>query len=122
MSSFEKKDLSDEDVKTILKAFFKSSGGSFKTFDRDIQKQLIMGYRVELEHSARVDSRLNVTDGDTLKTIKIALVHIKEGMDYYDRLKKMENEMDEQWKSPALAKKKEVQSRSVENIIVLLSK
>jgi len=122
MSSFEKKDLSDKEIKKILKDFFKSYGGSLKSFDRDIQRQLIMGYRVELEHSSRVDARLNVTDGDTLKTVKIALVHIKEGMDYYDRLKKMEEEMDEHWKSPDSIKKKEVQSRSVENIIVLLSK
>lgn len=122
MSALEKKELTDKDIKKILTDFFKSRGGSFKSFNRDIKRQLIMGYRVELEHSARIDPRLNVTDGDTLKTVKIALVHIKEGLDYYDRLKKMEEEMDAHWKSPELNKKKEIQDQIVENAILLLSK
>lgn len=51
---------------------------------------------MELEHGAR-DPETNVTNDDPLLTGKIALAHLKEFLDYYTRLAKMEKEADEFW-------------------------
>ena len=45
------------------------------------------GMEVELEHGSR-DSLTNVTSDDLLITGKIALAHLNEFPDYYDRLEK----------------------------------
>jgi hypothetical protein len=47
------------------------------------------GMEVELEHGSR-DPRTNVTDDDPILTGKIALAHLLELPDYYDRLEEME--------------------------------
>lgn len=47
------------------------------------------GMEVELEHGSR-DPRTNVTDDDPILTGKIALAHLRELPDYYDRLEEME--------------------------------
>jgi hypothetical protein len=47
------------------------------------------GMEVELEHGCR-DLRTNVTDDDPILTGKIALAHLFELPDYYDRLEAME--------------------------------
>lgn len=47
------------------------------------------GMEVELEHGSR-DPRTNVTDDDPILTGKIALAHLRELSDYYDRLEEME--------------------------------
>ena len=47
------------------------------------------GMEVELEHGGR-DPRTNVTDDDPVLTGKIALAHLRELPDYYDRLEEME--------------------------------
>lgn len=57
-------------------------------FDVD---QFRRGMDVELEHGLR-DPATNVTDDDPLITGKIALAHLNEIPDYYDRLEKMEEE------------------------------
>ena len=62
-------------------------------FDVD---QFKKGMEVELEHGSR-DSLTNVTNDDPLITGKIALAHLKEFPDYYDRLEKMEKEAEEFW-------------------------
>jgi hypothetical protein len=54
-------------------------------------EQFRRGMEVELEHGRR-DPATNVTDDDTLKTAKIALAHLNELPDYYDRLAVMEGE------------------------------
>lgn len=54
-------------------------------------EQFRMGMDVELEHGT-VDSSTNVTNDDPLMTGKIALAHLNEIPDYYDRLEKMEQE------------------------------
>jgi len=59
-------------------------------------EQFRRGMDVELEHGLR-DMATNVTNDDPLVTGKIALAHLKEFPDYYDRLEKMENEADEYW-------------------------
>jgi hypothetical protein len=57
-------------------------------FDVD---QFRRGMQVELEHGRR-DPRTNVTDDDPQTTAKIALAHLHELPDYYDRLAVMESE------------------------------
>lgn len=54
-------------------------------------KALSYGYNVELEHGKR-DKQTNVTNDDPIKTLKIALKHLKETPDYYTKLKKVEND------------------------------
>ncbi len=49
------------------------------------------GMQVELEHGLR-DPSTNVTDDDPILTGKIALAHLREFSDYYDRLAIMEGE------------------------------
>jgi len=41
----------------------------------------------------------NVTNDDSLITGKIALAHLNEFSDYYDRLEKMESEAEKYWDS-----------------------
>ena len=53
---------------------------------------------VELEHGT-VDPNTNVTNDDPLTTGKIALAHLNEFADYYDRLDKMEKEAEADWKT-----------------------
>jgi hypothetical protein len=52
-------------------------------------KQFQMGLEVELEHGT-IDPKTNVTNDAPLLTGKIALAHLKEIPDYYNRLLKME--------------------------------
>jgi hypothetical protein len=51
---------------------------------------------IELEHGT-IDSNTNVSDDDPLITGKIALAHLNEFPDYYDRLDKMEKEAEGFW-------------------------
>ncbi|MFX0054480.1 MAG: DUF5661 family protein [Candidatus Hermodarchaeota archaeon] len=60
-------------------------------------EQFRMGMDVELEHGKR-DEATNVTNDDALMTGKIALAHLKEFPDYYDRLDKLEEEAKAFWK------------------------
>jgi len=57
-------------------------------------EQFRKGMDVELEHG-KVDPNTNVSDDDPLVTGKIALAHLNEFPDYYDRLIKMEEEAEE---------------------------
>ena len=59
-------------------------------FDVD---QLRRGMDVELEHGLH-DLLTNVTDDDPVVTGKIALAHLNEFPDYYDRLERMEQEAE----------------------------
>lgn len=60
--------------------------------------ELKMGMNVELEHGLR-DPRTNLTNDDFLMTGKIALAHLMEYPDYYQRLEKMEREAEDYWES-----------------------
>lgn len=51
------------------------------------------GMNVELEHGL-CDSETNVTNDNPIVTGKIALAHLKEFGDYYERLEKMEKEVE----------------------------
>ena len=75
------------------KAIGEKLGLKWDKFDVD---QFKKGMEVELEHGSR-DSLTNVTSGDPLITGKIALAHLNEFPDYYDRLEKMEKEAEEFW-------------------------
>ena len=65
-------------------------GVNWKAFDLE---QFRRGMDVELEHGTR-DPQTNVTDDDLVITGKIALAHMKEFPDYYDRLDRMEKEAE----------------------------
>lgn len=75
------------------KATGETLGIRWKDFDVN---QFRRGMTVELEHGT-IDPETNVTNDDLLLTGKIALAHLKEFPDYYDRLEKMEKEADEFW-------------------------
>ncbi len=69
-------------------------GIDWKAFDVD---EFRRGLDVELEHGL-VDPGTNVTGNDPLTTGKIALAHLNEFPDYYDRLHAMEEEAEAYWK------------------------
>ena len=73
----------------------KKLGIKWDRFDVD---QFRRGMNVELEHGRR-DANTNVSKDNPLITGKIALAHLKEFPDYYERLEKMEKEADEFWES-----------------------
>lgn len=60
-------------------------------WDKFDVEQFRMGMDVELEHGL-CDPSTNVTNDDPVMTGKIALAHLNEISDYYDRLEKMEEE------------------------------
>jgi len=59
-------------------------------------EQFRRGMDVELEHGS-CDPQTDVTHDDPLLTGKIALAHMKEFPDYYERLSRMEAEAREWW-------------------------
>jgi hypothetical protein len=61
-------------------------------------EQFRQGLAVELEHGSH-DPQTNVTNDDEILTGKIALAHLKEYPDYYDRLKQLEKDAEEFWAS-----------------------
>ena len=68
-------------------------GIKWDRFDID---QFRRGMNVELEHRLR-DAETNVTGNDPVLTGKIALAHLKEFPDYYDRLERLEQEAESYW-------------------------
>jgi hypothetical protein len=60
-------------------------------WDKFDVEQFRMGMDVELEHGT-CDLSTNVTNDDPVMTGKIALAHLNEIPDYYDRLEEMEEE------------------------------
>lgn len=59
-------------------------------------EQFRRGLIVELEHGRR-DGATNVTNDDPLMTAKIALAHLNEYPDYYDRLDELEKAAEAFW-------------------------
>ena len=86
-----KKYFSDEKAKEVGGQL----GLKWDKFDVD---QFRRGMDVELEHGL-VDPHTNVTNDDPLTTGKIALAHLNEFPDYYDRLEAMEKEAESYWKN-----------------------
>jgi len=60
--------------------------------------QFRMGLETELEHGT-MNPKANITNDDPLLTGKIALAHLSEFPDYYERLEKMEEDADKFWGS-----------------------
>ncbi|GAB7015910.1 DUF5661 family protein [Methanogenium cariaci] len=65
-------------------------------WDKFSVEEFTAGMNVELEHGL-TDPGTNVTGDDPLMTGKIALAHLNEFPDYYERLEKMETEAEEFW-------------------------
>ena len=59
-------------------------------------EQFRRGMDVEFEHGLH-DPQTDVTHDDPVLTGKIALAHMKEFPDYYERLKRMETEAENWW-------------------------
>src|SRR5258708_30858618 len=58
--------------------------------------QFRAGMEVEFEHGSH-DPQTDVTGDDPILTGKIALAHMKEFADYYERLELMEREAERDW-------------------------
>jgi len=85
----EKKYFTEEQAKEVGEKL----GIKWDKFDVN---QFRRGMDVELEHGT-INSNTNVSDDDPLITGKIALAHLNEFSDYYDRLDKMEKEAEDFW-------------------------
>jgi hypothetical protein len=59
-------------------------------------EQFRSGMDVEFEHGSH-DPQTDVTGDDPIVTGKIALAHMKEFPDYYERLERMEQEAEREW-------------------------
>jgi hypothetical protein len=59
-------------------------------------EQFRLGMDVEFEHGSH-DPQTDVTHDDAVVTGKIALAHMKEFPDYYERLERMEAEAERYW-------------------------
>lgn len=68
-------------------------GVDWKRFDLE---QFRLGMDVEFEHGSN-DPQTDVTGDDPILTGKIALAHMKEFPDYYERLERMEQEAERDW-------------------------
>jgi Protein of unknown function (DUF5661) len=68
-------------------------GVDWSRFDLE---QFRIGMAVEFEHGSH-DPQTDVTGDDPILTGKIALAHIKEFPDYYERLERMEEEAKREW-------------------------
>jgi hypothetical protein len=73
----------------------KELGIDFSKIDR---KEFNKGINVEMEHGSKIPVS-NITNDDLKMTGKIALAHLIEYPDYYQRLDKMEKEADNYWKN-----------------------
>jgi Protein of unknown function (DUF5661) len=62
-------------------------------WDRCDLEQFRKGMDVEYEHGSH-DAQTDVTHDDPILTGKIALAHMKEFPDYYERLERMESEAE----------------------------
>src|SRR5215510_12661805 len=68
-------------------------GVDWERFDLE---QFRAGMDVEFEHGSH-DPQTDVTGDDPIVTGKIALAHMKEFPDYYERLERMEQEAERDW-------------------------
>ena len=68
-------------------------GVDWNRFDLE---QFRAGMDVEYEHGSH-DPQTDVTGDDPVTTGKIALAHMKEFPDYYERLRRMEQQAENDW-------------------------
>jgi hypothetical protein len=81
--------FSEEEAKQIGNKL----GIKWDKFDAD---QFRRGLNVELEHGLR-NEETNITNNDPILTGKIALAHLNEFPDYYNKLETLEKEADKFW-------------------------
>ena len=81
-------------TKKTVKEIGDKLGIKWKKFDLD---QFRRGMNVELEHGFD-NKKTNVSNDNPLITGKIALAHLNEFPDYYDRLEEMEKQAYKFWK------------------------
>lgn len=70
-------------------------------FDKFTLEEFTDGINIELEHGL-IDKNTNVTDNDLIKTAKIALAHLNEYPNYYNKdygLKNFEKMLEQKLKS-----------------------
>ena len=92
MSAEEEEKVLSDDVKMII-LLVASRDLQINTDSKLLQDQLFKGYLVELEHGTQLgDWRANVSEDNMKMTLRIAWAHIREIPNYYDWLKKMEEE------------------------------
>ncbi len=84
-----KKQFTAEEAKAVGEQL----GIKWDKFDID---QFRRGMDIELEHGTQ-NPWTNVTNDDPTITGKIALAHLNEFPDYYDRLEEMEEEAEKFW-------------------------
>lgn len=82
---------------------------------RWLRDQLVKGYRVELEHGSKLGPRLNVSKDSVDTTLRIALAHLVEAPDYYDRLEEMERAADAHWETHK--KEKEEKKKKIDELL-----
>ncbi len=87
----EKKHFTEEQAKEVGEKL----GIKWDKFDVE---QFRHGMDIELEHGT-VDSNTNVSNDNPLITGKIALAHLNEFPDYYDRLNEMEKQAEDFWEN-----------------------
>jgi len=87
----ESKHFTTEEAEAVGKLI----GIDWKRSKFDVE-QFRKGMDVELEHGKR-DHDTDVTHDDPILTGKIALAHLNEFPDYYDRLDKLEEEAKKFW-------------------------
>ena len=75
-------------LENSLEKHARQAGIDISKFDKN---ELLMGVQVEKEHGS-VNSDTNVTSDDPIKTLKIAIAHLREDPRYYSKLKKVEGE------------------------------
>lgn len=75
------------------------------------KKDLLNGMNVELEHGKR-SKETNVTSDNVLMTGKIALAHLREFPDYYERLDILESMADKYWKDKPKKRSKKLSKKS----------
>lgn len=75
--------------------------GNILNINWDVISPAIFKYalEVELEHGKKFGTITNVTNDDLLLTAKIALAHLLEYPDYYERLQKLEEKAEKYWKN-----------------------
>ena len=86
-----KKSFTESEAKTVGEKL----GIKWDKFDVE---QFRHGMDIELEHGT-INSNTNVSNDDPIITGKIALAHLNEFSDYYNRLDEMEKEGKRFWKN-----------------------
>ena len=62
-------------------------------------KTMLDGLNVEMEHGSMFGKVTNITGDDLVTTGRIVLAHLMKFRDYYERLDRMEEEADVEWKA-----------------------